>query len=127
MDSLKVYLPILLFSASSLLSGFLDFVLLILIQYLTANLLLSVLVARICSSIFNYTMNRKFVFRQGKRSAIQNSLPKYFTLVLIVLLLNYGFLYMYHEQIGIPLILAKLLTEATIFLFSFWAQRKYVY
>ncbi|MGF7049975.1 putative flippase GtrA [Paenibacillus sp. DS2015] len=126
-DSIKVYLPILLFSGSSVLSAIIDFALLILIQQFTDNLFFSVLVARICSSIFNYTMNRNFVFSQGNRSSIHKSMPKYFTLVMIVLLLNYGFLYVYHEGIGIPLIVAKLLTEASIFLFSYWAQRKYVY
>lgn len=126
-DSFRVYLPILLFSASSFLSGILDFVLLLLTQYLTANLFLSVLVARICSSTFNFTMNRRVVFGKNKGSSLPSSLTKYFTLALIVLLLNYGVLYVYHEQIGIPLILAKLLTEVTIFVFSYWAQRRYVY
>ncbi|AOZ92612.1 hypothetical protein [Paenibacillus crassostreae] len=38
-----------------------------------------------------------------------------------------GLLHVYHEEIGIPLFIAKLLTEGSIFLFSYWAQRKYVY
>lgn len=126
-DSMRVYLPILLFSASSLLSGILDFVLLLLLQLFTTNLFLSVLVARVCSSTFNFTMNRRVVFAENISSTLSTALTKYFALVILVLLLNYGLLYVYHEQIGIPLILAKLLTEATIFLFSYWAQRRFVY
>jgi glycosyltransferase involved in cell wall biosynthesis len=126
-DSIRVYLPIILFSGSSILSGILDFILLILIQHLSANLFLSVLIARICSSVFNYTVNRRFVFSHNKRSNLYSSLPKYFTLVIIVFLLNYGLLHIYHIEIGMSLIFSKLLTEASIFLFSFWAQRKYVY
>ncbi|RCX13286.1 glycosyltransferase involved in cell wall biosynthesis [Fontibacillus phaseoli] len=126
-DSLRVYLPILLFSASSLISALLDFVLLLLLQHLGGNLLLSVAGARLCSSIINYAMNRNVVFRKPSGAAVSRSLPKYFTLVLLILLLNYGFMYAYHTAAGIPLILSKLLTEATLFVFSYWAQRKYVY
>lgn len=55
------------------------------------------------------------------------ALLKYFALVLIILLLNYGFMYTYHSAAGLPLVISKLLTEATLFLFSYWAQRKYMY
>ncbi|MDQ0089460.1 glycosyltransferase involved in cell wall biosynthesis [Paenibacillus anaericanus] len=126
-DSFRVYLPILMFSASSVLSAILDFTLLFILQRLTDNLFLSVVVARMCSSIFNYTLNRKYVFGLSRDSKIHQSLPKYFGLVIVLLLLNYGFLYLYHESFAIPLFVAKLLTEASIFFFSYWAQRKYVY
>lgn len=126
-DSLRVYLPILLFSASSLISALLDFVLLLLLQHLGGNLLLSVTGARLCSSIFNYAMNRNIVFRKHNDATVTRSLAKYFTLVLLILLLNYGFMYAYHTAAGLPLIPSKLLTEATLFVFSYWAQRKYVY
>ncbi|MNI84524.1 GtrA-like protein [compost metagenome] len=123
-----MYLPIILFSASSIISALLDFGLLLIIQHITYNLLLAVVTARVCSSIFNYMMNRNVVFRRQSGAAeIQRSVPKYFSLVILVLLLNYGFMYLYHEAVGIALIPAKLLTEITLFLFSYWAQRKYVY
>ncbi len=125
-DSFRIYLPILMFSTSSLLSALLDFTLLFLFQSLTHNLFLSVAGARLCSSIFNYSLNRKYVFTGGKKSRLQ-SLPKYFSLVILVLLFNYGLLYFYNEQLIIPLVAAKILTEISIFLFSYWAQRKFVY
>lgn len=126
-DSFQIYLPILMFSTSSILSALLDFTLLFLIQSLSHNLLLSVAAARLCSSVFNYTMNRKYVFTGSKTSQIYRSLPKYFALVILVLLFNYGLLYFYNEKLIIPLVAAKLLTEASIFAFSYWAQRRYVF
>ncbi|MNI84803.1 GtrA-like protein [compost metagenome] len=72
-------------------------------------------------------MNRRYVFTGGKTSNLQQSLPKYFALVLLVLLFNYGLLYFYNEKLIIPLAAAKLLTEVSIFLFSYWAQRRFVY
>lgn len=126
-DSFRIYLPLLMFSTSSLVSALLDFTLLFLFQRLTHNLFLSVAAARLCSSIFNYSMNRRYVFTGGKTSRLQQSLPKYFALVLLVLLFNYGLLYFYNEKLIIPLAAAKLLTEVSIFLFSYWAQRRFVY
>ncbi|MNI86301.1 GtrA-like protein [compost metagenome] len=116
-----------MFSTSSLVSALLDFTLLFLFQRLSHNLFLSVAAARLCSSIFNYSMNRRYVFTGGKPSRLHKSLPKYFALVLLVLLFNYGLLYFYNEKLIIPLAAAKLLTEVSIFLFSYWAQRRFVY
>ncbi|MFD1953231.1 GtrA family protein [Paenibacillus thailandensis] len=127
-DSAKIYAPILKFSGSSLLSAAIDFALLFILQWLTGRLLLAVAGARICSSAFNYSMNRKFVFQRKDRSAaVLRSAPKYFALVLLILLLNYELLSVLHERIGLPLLLAKLLTEGVLFVFSYWSQRKFVY
>ncbi len=126
-DSIRVYLPIVKFSASSVLSALLDFILLLLLQYFISNLLISTVGARVCSSIFNYTLNRSFVFSRSKSLEIRKSLPRYFTLAGVVLLLNYGLMSVFYEKIGIPLFFAKLLTEGTLFLFSFWSQRKFVF
>ncbi|KAI7256706.1 hypothetical protein KC345_g10938 [Hortaea werneckii] len=125
-DSFRIYLPILMFSTSSLVSALLDFTLLFLFQSLTHNLFLAVAAARLCSSVFNYSVNRKYVFTGGKKSRLQ-SLPKYFSLVILVLMFNYGLLYFYNEKLIIPLVAAKIMTEVSIFLFSYWAQRKFVY
>jgi putative flippase GtrA len=126
-DSAKVYLPILKFSASSIISALIDVTLLMLIQYFTSNLLIAVIGARVLSSICNYTMNKAFVFSKGKKTCVKDSLPRYFTLVIIVMFFNYGLIYVYNEVIGILLIIAKLLAEGTIFLFSYWSQRKFVF
>lgn len=126
-DSARVYLPILKFSASSLISAIIDLTLLFVIKFFTSNLLVSVIVSRICSSIFNYTMNRNFVFSKGKASNLRSSMLKYFTLVIIVMLFNYSLIFTFNELIGIPLFISKLLTETTIFLFSYWSQHKFVF
>jgi len=126
-DSMRIYLPILAFSASSAASAIIDFTLLFLFQYMTHNLFFSVVAARLCSSIFNYSMNRKYVFGGKNAAKVRKSMPKYFSLVVLVLLLNYGLLYFYNEQLILPLAVAKILTEVSIFVFSFWAQRRFVY
>lgn len=126
-DSAKVYGPILKFCSSSLMAGLLDFVMLLLLQSMTGNLLFSVVGARLCSSIFNYLMNRRFVFNQKPQSAFISSAPKYFALVITILMLNYGLLYVFSESLAIPLFISKLLTEGFLFAFSYWTQRKFVF
>lgn len=126
-DSAKVYAPIVKFCSSSLLSGVLDFVLVILLQMMTGSLLFSVFGARVASSLFNYTMNRNFVFGKQQRATIFSSAPKYFALVVLILMFNYGLMYLFHESIGMPLVIAKLLTEGVLFVFSFWSQRKFIF
>lgn len=126
-DSARIYFPFLKFCASSGFAAVLDFALLFLLQWMTSNLFVSVVGARLCSSIFNYSVNRRFVFDQDKGAAVRRSLPRYFSLVIMILLLNYGLMYVLHERIGMVLIAAKLITEAVLFLFSYWMQRKFVY
>lgn len=126
-DSVRVYQPILKFSASSLISAAIDLALLFLIQFFTSSLLVSVIVSRMCSSIFNYTMNRNFVFSDGRTVNFKNSLFKYYSLVIIIMLVNYLLIFTFNELIGIPLFVSKLLTETTIFLFSYWSQHKFVF
>lgn len=141
-DSVRVYKPIITFIASSLSSFAVDFVLLLVLQLLSGHLLFAVIGARIGSSIVNYSLNRKFVFRKGSRktsaaasttasasssSSVTKSLPKYYALVIVVLLLNYAVLHFLNINLGVPLLAAKLATEAVLFLFSYWSQRKFVY
>jgi len=126
-DSARIYAPLFKFSMTSVLSAVIDFLLLALIHFFSSSLLLAVLGARLTSSSFNYTMNKRFVFAKGKRSAIQTSMPKYFALVIVIFSLNYGLMFVFNERLGVPLLIAKLCTEASLFLFSYWAQRRFVY
>lgn len=126
-DSMRIYLPIIKFSMSSLMSGVLDFVLLGTIQLFTSNLFLAVVGARICSAAFNYTVNRFFVFSKLKDVSVKTSLPRYFILAAFIMLANYSVIDLYYSIIGLSLFLAKIFTEITIFLFSYWSQRKFVF
>jgi glycosyltransferase involved in cell wall biosynthesis len=126
-DSLRVYLPIIKFSMSSVLSGVLDFLLVGVIQLLTSNLFLAVVGARVFSAVFNYTVNRLYVFSKFKDASIKTSLPRYFILAVFIVLANYGVIDIYYSVLGLSLFLSKIFTEITIFFFSYWSQRKFVF
>src|SRR5450830_122656 len=86
-DSARVYLPIIKFSSVSLISALLDYVLLLLLNAWTGELLLSVIVTRICTGALNYWLNRKFVFQN--RTAPTSSLLRYSGLAVVLLAANY--------------------------------------
>lgn len=125
LDSIKVYLPFVKFSAASLAAGLLDFLLLMLLSHLTGNLLLSVVVSRIVSATFNYGCNLWLVFRQGAHGA-SRSAPRYLALALLVLALNYLLLLVFTSA-ALPLAIAKLITEGLLFMFSYEMQKHVVF
>jgi len=125
-DSMRVYLPIIKFSGSSILSAAIDFILLLLLHRMTNNLLVSVVGARACSSMFNFICNKYLVFKSnGNKKA--HSFFRYYALVFVLLGCNYLFLSRLVNVLGVPLIAAKLITETILFLASYWIQRKYIF
>lgn len=125
-DSVRVFWPVVKFCTSSLLSAGIDFALLMVLGSLTSSLLFAVVAARVCSSLFNYTMNKYYVFARS-RSGLKQSFVKYFALVLAVLFFNYQLLAFFHQNLAIPLFYSKILTESILFLFSYWMQRVFVF
>ncbi len=125
-DSIRVYLPIIKFSASSSICGLIDFLLLFLFKGLTDNLLLSVIFARVISSLCNYLMNKHLVFaaKKGRRML---SLLQYYTLAVIILTFNYLLLSLLNETAGIPLFISKLFTEIVLFTVSYTVQRRIIF
>lgn len=125
-DSVRVYVPLLKFSFSSLASAIIDFILLFVFQAATGSLFFGVVLARVFSSVFNYTVNRLLVFKVSNVSHTQSA-PKYFSLVLVMMFLNYCLLALLTKFLFVPSVLAKILTEMTLFLLSYSVQKKFVF
>ncbi|WP_449385234.1 glycosyltransferase [Cellulomonas soli] len=129
-DSLRVYLPLLAFAASSLTAFVLDTVLLLALHATTGNLLLSVIGARAVSCAVNFHLNRRLVFGRTTRAAghtpRRGAAARYAALALTLLTANYLLLTAL-TTLGVPLLTAKVLTEATLFATSFEVQRRFVF
>lgn len=123
-DSLKIYREILKFSASSLLSFFIDYGLFCALMALTGMTVLSNMLARIVSASVNFSLNRSFVF--GNRVHIIRSAIKYFLLAVVVLAFNTCILKLLIAA-GLPYMLAKIITETMMFFFSWTVQRLFVF
>lgn len=125
-DSARVYLPIIKFCGSSLLSALVDFFLLMALGTFTSSLLLAVVVSRACSSLLNYSMNKNFVF-SGSATGSKGAMAKYFGLVIVILGFNYLILHFFNKDLRVPLFYAKLLTESILFVFSYSVQRLLIF
>ncbi len=124
-DAWRIYKMILFFVASSLVAMLLDYVLVLLFsaatQGMAQSLLISVVAARVLSSLANYFMNCKLVFENRSRSSIL----RYYLLVGGILVMNYALL---RAVTGfLPLAIGKLLVELVLYPISFFVQRKYVF
>lgn len=125
-DSIRIYLPILKFGFSSITCGVIDFALLLLLKRITEDLLVSVIGARIISSLCNYVLNKHLVFDAKTEKRI-TTLIQYYLLVIFILTCNYLLLFLFHEILGINLVFGKLLTEALLFLASYTIQHRIIF
>ena len=123
-DSFRIYREILRYSASSLLSFIVDYSLFCLISVLTGSAVISNITARLFSSTFNFTLNRRFVFRSEQ--SLRTSAVRYFTLAAAVLTLNTLILRAL-TLTGLSAYASKLITEVVLFIFSYVIQHRFVF
>lgn len=130
-DSVRVYREILKFSASSLASFAIDYVMYALLLALTGaagianGLVVSNIGARIVSASANYTMNKKLVFRS--RTGFARSAGQYFLLAAFILAGNTMVLSTLTGTLGINSLLAKVITEVIFFSISWMVQRYVIF
>lgn len=130
-DSLKIYLCILKFGASSLLAFVIDFIMVLLLSALTKSLpkatsvRVSVIGARLVSATVNFAVNRRVVFKGNE--SLGKALGKYALLAAAVLAVKTALMHVTTVVWGWPLVLANILIELMLFLVNFTVQGKFVY
>lgn len=134
-DSIKIYGVIFKFligsAASSLIDiGVFSLLGLILVGRLSdsVRIFVATLVARVISSIFNYTFNRNAVFES--KGYVKNSIVRYYILCVLQLCVSYGLVYLITDVFALnPLltIVAKIVVDTVLFLISFQIQRAWVF
>lgn len=111
------------FSASSFASFLIDYAMYALLLMIGPGLVFANIGARLISSAANYTINRKLVFRSGKKVA--TSAVQYFALAAFILAGNTFVLHTMVASLGINSMAAKVLTEVLFFMIS-WTVQRYV-
>lgn len=136
-DSVKIYIVIFKFMASSLCSFFVDIVAFTLINFIiggsmSANkrLLAATFLARVVSSLVNFSMNHKYVFKSNESAAA--TLPRYGILCVCQMLLSYGLLYLFAQVLlglkaGLLESVVKCIVDMMLFLVSFQLQKRWVF
>lgn len=140
-DSLRIYKVFFKFIASSLSSFVVDYALFSVLVCLLAGrmpelyiaflnrsidyIVVSTVIARICSGIFNYCINR-MVFKSRKKDAAGSG-PRYFILWLIQMILSAGAVKYLTVWLGIPAMITKIIVDPILFFISYKVQQVWVF
>lgn len=125
-DTVRVGMPLLLFTASSFSAFLIDAVALMVFAALSGWLVGSIVAARILSASVNFAMNRRFVFRARGEGRLGVHILRYGVLALALLASNIVWIEAL-TGLGVPLIWAKVCTEAVLFVTSYGVQRAFVF
>ncbi len=133
-DSMAIYGLIVKYLSSSILSFLLDYGLFVLFTLLldkliplwegTWNIGIATAVSRILSSLFNFFVNRKVVFRS--QDGLGKTMGKYYALCVVQMLCSAGLVYLL-TLIGCPEAIGKIPVDIVLFCLSFWVQRIWVF
>lgn len=141
-DGMKIYALIFRklfkFFASSMMATVVDYVLFLLLYRLLAGcvplatgiggivldtrLMGAVAGARVCSALFNYTVNRKVVFKSSQ----PGTLWKYAVLALGIMAGDYVLIRLL-QGIGLPVLLSKVIADVGLFLCSYRVQDRVIF
>jgi glycosyltransferase involved in cell wall biosynthesis len=123
-DSMKIYFLLLRFSFSSVFASVIDFILFALAYKLSNNILTSIVSARLISGNVNFFVNKNVVFHSSENMA--SAIIKYYALV--VIMGSVAFIAIRAlSNIGINVLLAKVITETVLFIASFSIQRDFIF
>lgn len=135
-DSFKIYKVMLkefiTFSLSSLSSSVVDALLYgILVKTvfnpdkLSTGILISTVLARIVSSIYNYLMNKNKVFKSS--ASTSNTLVKYFILSVFIMLASSLLVTILFNLTHIESIIIKIIVDTCLFFVSYKVQKNYIF
>jgi glycosyltransferase involved in cell wall biosynthesis len=123
-DSITICAVFLKYFGLSVSTALLDFLTFGIFYYYLHDLFLSFVIARAISVIYNFHFARTWVFK-AKNHLVKQFL-KYIGLVLFNMGIAYGFTYLVVYLFGGYVLLAKAIAEASLFLFSFIIQRRFI-
>jgi putative flippase GtrA len=128
-DSIRIYSVFLKFAFSSALSFGLDillFALFVMILngiFVESYIIIATIIARVLSALFNFTVNRKVVFK----STTPHAMKKYFTLAVGQMLASAAGVYLLYAAIGFGEVGIKIVVDGILFLLSYVIQREWVF
>jgi len=124
---MKIYYLLFRFSFSSLFASIVDLaVFAFSFKFIfIGNVLYSIALGRLISSVVNYNVNKKLVFRNNNR-IVSTTIKYYILTIAIMLIANFSIKAMV-DILGFNVIAAKVVTETILFISSFSIQRDIVF
>jgi putative flippase GtrA len=125
-DSVRIYRLLVKFVCSSAVATIVDYGLFTLMNLSFANQVFSsIVVARIVSSTVNFSINRRVVFK--RKNPPRSAILRYYGLALVIMLASYGLIKLFAGVLGLNVYVAKVISDSLLTVFSFVAQREFVY
>lgn len=133
-DSIKIYGIIFKFLFGSVSSCLIDLGLFTVLKILTSplggrlSILISTVMARVCSSFYNYNYNRKAVFESEE--GMGRTVKRYYILCICQMLLSYALVYAVTAVFtfgNIMTVVSKAIVDTILFIISFQIQRAWVF
>lgn len=123
-DAMRVFGRMLAFISASLISLAVDYGIYILLDFFPLSAQTDYAIARLLSSVVNFSLNRSLVFRS--KGSLFAQLISYYALAAVLLFLGIWSV-RWLSQCGMNRYVAKLLTDAVLFAFSFFIQRSFIF
>lgn len=130
-DSFRIFKILIAFVSSSLISCVVDVVMFAILVKVFGfmseeiQIFLATAVARVISSVVNYFINHKAVFKS--RSDVKATIWRYYLLCIVQMLFAYLGVYLLVHFTHFNEVLMKLLTDFVLFLVSFQIQRDFIF
>lgn len=135
-DSVKIYAVMLkcffMYTLSSLSASVLDLLLFFLLNHFlfaglpqAQRILLATIAARVVSSLYNFTVNRRVVFDAGGRLGVQ--LVKYYCLVVVQMLASAGLVTLLVNILPFADTIVKMIVDICLFFISFQIQKRWIF
>lgn len=126
LDSMSIYFLLFRFASSSLFASLVDLtVFAVNYIFISSNILLSIIVARMIASLINFTVNRHLVFHD--KSRIPVIIFKYYLLMTALMTLTYLMIRILTSHTGLGVIPSKIMVEIVLFIVSFTIQRDFIF
>ena len=103
----------------------LDYLSFCLFTFLGVQTITATYIARLISSLFNYTLNRKYVFKNDGH--VGKTMVKYYILVFIVAGLSGLFTKGANMYLGINVYIAKIIVDMCLYVVSYNGQKYFVF
>lgn len=124
-DSIRIYRVLLMHALSSFFSAIFDFIVFSFVAGHGLNIWRATAVARVCSSIINFTINKKAVFKVEGDTFKQA--VKYMILVIISGMLSATVINAVTNLLYVNVIVVKAVVETALFFLNFYIQRAFIF
>lgn len=125
-DSMRIYYVFMRFALVSFFSFLIDLVIFVGLHYLLKSIFISLLVARVCSSSFNFFQNKFSVYRSDDLGTLKRELMGYIVWSAFIFFISYAAIKV-AVGFGMRVIPAKILMDACLFLVNFSIQKLVIF